>query len=468
VSQPLQDHVSIFANAGSPSEQLEALRALAQTKTLPSAAKTEFFLTGLERLVNALSGATAEQRLYALAALGRIRSSVKQLRQRIEQVLSTSDVGEPIRLTDLADPDDRAYVAEACGFVRAPWLPRYVAYAAANEDAGETARTESIRALLLATGDLRESIKLVADRLAALTFETERPADSMGRRARRVLASFHIALMSQPTISVDGSGRELGTLLFNSFSRVGQPTLDPLKREIAAATSQLVHDIVRVRFSHATDPGTYEALEVLRRWFRPHEWEELATGTPTLIAIADDVQEAITLLAKAGVTDNRMKVSLVLAVGSESRSNAALKRLAEELSGVDPDIRDWLTGSESVRVLEAVEESAARTLDKAIADVLVRREQIERAKASLATGEQATLLRVLADAFFEMARARALELAYIPGEAVEYSPSDHELFGGPRQGVRRVLIVEPQVRARQSNGSFRVVRKALVKPEVPE
>jgi hypothetical protein len=234
-----------------------------------------------------------------------------------------------------------------------------------------------------------------------------------------------------------------------------------LKRDLVGVAAQIVHDIVRVRFSQATDPATYEALDVLRRWFRQDEWEELAE-MPAVRAIADDCIEAITLLSKAGVTDDRLRTSLALTLGSDRESELLLKRLAEQLSGLSPDVRRWLARTDARPEMDLMAESAARNLDAVIADVLVRRDQFDR----LSSGpESVTLVGLLVDSFLEMARARSLELAYSPGETVDYSPLDHELIGGARQGVRRVVVVEPQVRARHSSGDHRVVRKALVRAE---
>ena len=462
----MQDLVSQFATAEIPSEQLQALRGLAQAKALQQSSKSELFAEGLRRLAKAAESPLADHRVTALVALGRIWSAVKPLRPTVEQFISAGHISEPAQSLTLDLADDREYLAQAIRHIRAPWVARYAAVAAVTEEAGESARTAHIGALLGATGGhLRESMKLLTSRLSTLSFATGRPADSMARRVRRILFSLHSALGSHSVLGSDGAGSELASLISDSFRKVGPPPSESLRKEIVGVAAQVVHDIIRTRFSQATDPSTYSALDVLKRWFHPHEWEDVATESAALQAIVADASEAITLLVKAGVTDDRMRVSLALTVGSNRAADALLAQLSENLTGVRPDIRHWLSGTAPHVELPLVTESAARNLDQVVADVLVRRDQIDRVGEHAAPGDIKVLFRLVVSSFRELARMRALELAHTPGETVDYSPSDHEMVGGARLGIRRVVVLEPQVRAHQSDGSYRVVRKALVRPE---
>ena len=321
----MQDLVSQFATAEIPSEQLQALRGLAQAKALQQSSKSELFTEGLRRLAKAAESPLADHRVTALVALGRIWSAVKPLRPTVEQFISAGHISEPAQSLTLDLADDREYLAQAIRHIRAPWVARYAAVAAVTEEAGESARTAYIDTLLgAAGGHLRESVKLLTSRLSALSFATGRPADSMARRVRRILFSLHSALGSRSVLGTDGAGSELAALISDSFRRVGPPASESLRKEIVGVAAQVMHDIIRTRFSQATDPSTYNALDVLKRWFRPHEWEDVATESAALQAIAADASEAIMLLVKAGVTDDRMRVSLALTVGSEPGSGCSI------------------------------------------------------------------------------------------------------------------------------------------------
>ena len=193
----MQDLVSQFATAEIPSEQLQALRGLAQAKALQQSSKSELFTEGLRRLAKAAESPLADHRVTALVALGRIWSAVKPLRPTVEQFISAGHISEPAQSLTLDLADDREYLAQAIRHIRAPWVARYAAVAAVTEEAGESARTAYIYTLLGAAGGLRESVKLLTSRLSALSFATGRPADSMARRVRRILFSLHSALGSR-------------------------------------------------------------------------------------------------------------------------------------------------------------------------------------------------------------------------------------------------------------------------------
>ena len=210
----MQDLVSQFATAEIPSEQLQALRGLAQAKALQQSSKSELFTEGLRRLAKAAELPLADHRVTALVALGRIWSAVKPLRPTVEQFISAGHISEPAQSLTLDLADDREYLAQAIRHIRAPWVARYAAVAAVTEEAGESARTAHIGALLGATGGhLRESMKLLTSRLSTLSFATGRPADSMARRVRRILFSLHSTLGSHSVLGSDGAGSELASLI---------------------------------------------------------------------------------------------------------------------------------------------------------------------------------------------------------------------------------------------------------------
>ena len=446
-----------FTTSDTPSAQLSALRELAQSKTLPSAAKTEAFTQGVRMLGSGLSHADPFERLHALAALGRVWSSVKQQRPHVTDLLASASIAEPAPVQRLPDPDERAYAAHAARFLTASWVPRFASSAAVNEESGEDARKASIGTLLVSTSDLALALMQLRERLGALSFQTERPADSMGRRIRRIFSALHEEMGTQ-RLPAEGAGSALGGLIHDSFRRLGPPPTAAIRRELVATVADVVHDIVRVRFAQATQPSTYDALEVLSRWFQPHEWEDLVADLAQVHAIAGDLLEAITLLAKAGITDQRMREALRVASGSEQRVSERLRVLADTVPGLNADVRDWLCGTVPAATLDLLEESGSRRIDQVIAAVLVRQEALQQMR------QDSTTPRALVDAVYEIAKIRGLELAYSPGDRMDYSSLDHDLVGGARVGIRRVRVVEPQVRARESSGRFRVVRKALVEP----
>ncbi len=455
----MSDALQTFVTSETAAERLDALRGLAQTKSLATAANKPEFRAGVDRAVNALTDQRPLDRLLALSAIGRLWSSCKSLRVHLEAALSSGEFAEPAPLLSLDDSDDREYAAEALRLLHQPWVPRFAATAAVREESAEKARRACIEAMLASTGDLAAVLSLLSERLAGVSFETERPSDSIGRRVKRVLNRLHDRIALHPRLRADGAGAALGTMLYESFRRAGQPATHDVRNDVVTAAAELIHDIVRVRFAQAVDPRTYEALEIVRRWFDAYAWDEFAGRSDECSALVDDIKEAIGLLGRAGITDSRMKAVLAIAKGSETRAEEELRILAE-IPGLSEQVRDWLVGATAPKILASLEESGMRRVDDIIAEALIHTGS-QSPERNVASSAHTDLMRAAVE---EVARARGLEIALSVGETVDYSPLDHALEGGSRMGVRRVRILQQQVRAQHANGTFRIVRKALVTP----
>ena len=65
-----------------------------------------------------------------------------------------------------------------------------------------------------------------------------------------------------------------------------------------------------------------------------------------------------------------------------------------------------------------------------------------------------------------VASSRMMRVRGEAGAIVEFSPLEHEIIGGRRPGVRTVRIIRPAVEASGVGGALRIVRKALVEPEI--
>ena len=145
--------------------------------------------------------------------------------------------------------------------------------------------------------------------------------------------------------------------------------------------------------------------------------------------------------------------------GSETRAEEELRILAE-IPGLSEQVRDWLLGATAPKILASLEESGMRRVDDIIAEALIHTGS-QSPERTVASSAHSDLMRAAVE---EVARARGLEIALSVGETVDYSPLDHALEGGSRMGVRHVRILQQQVRAQHANGTFRIVRKALVTP----
>lgn len=76
-------------------------------------------------------------------------------------------------ISDLRDPNDRRYAAEALAEVAGDWLPSFAASAIVQEEAGERARAALACALFARSGNLNFSLKLLTEAVEDLDISTK-------------------------------------------------------------------------------------------------------------------------------------------------------------------------------------------------------------------------------------------------------------------------------------------------------
>ena len=228
--------------------------------------------------------------------------------------------------------------------------------------------------------------------------------------------------------------------------------------------ADLVHELVRSRFSQATIAETYEVLTVVRRWYDASEWEALVPNVESLKHVARDLAEALSLLARANVTDDRLASVLPVVTGSPATASALRQTLASQTTGLTEEVRTWLSGLPSKKRSSTAEESQQRHADVYVADLLLRvwqQRTAERSHPNLIPNDVIEIIEALA-------RSRSLVVADDAGQIVEFSALEHEVIGGFVAGLRYVRILKPSVRSVFADGRVRTVRKSLAEPATHE
>lgn len=449
---------------GTPSRQISALIELTRNKRVHDASKSQEFEEGLTRLLKAARDAEPEERSLAVACVERAIATLKSLAKTLRRPLSDGLASPLAPAQALDDVDNRRYVVMAVRHSAQPWASAWLAEAAASEESSEPSREEAIRGLLGSSANVADALSALNRAIAAIRFDTERPADSMVRRLRRLLLAVAKVWIETGIEPGPACGRHLSNLVETAIKRSGLPKDPTLLRELTSAVGACVQALMRARFSSALDSGTYEALEMARGWFAPHDWPSVAAQVPELAHVARDLSEVIALLARAGVTDDRLMRGLVVTLGADAAARNALTKIVETTPGLAEDVRAWLLGTRARRTSELAEQHSDRSLDEYIADLLLesRRagqpDQGEHGDASPLAGQ----LAVLAQTIRMMAEVRGLEITGETGDIVEYSALSHQPVDDVPAGIRHVRILEPAVVT--STEPRRVVRKALVEP----
>jgi hypothetical protein len=477
------DSLEIFARSEHPKEQIDALIELVKQRALHKAAKDPTFAVGVKNLIAVAGNTTGADRLIAVAGLCRIGLTVKSWAERMKELMSQALITPLPQLVTLSDPDERLYAASVWRFSKVEWLPAYLGACAVREEGSDRVRGECVQGLVHLSTDLTHALETVRMELAKIWFDTQRPGDSMGRRLKRLLESLRVAVVEESANFGPDAGEALRRLLAESLEKSGRPSKQSVTTEVAEEAVGFMHDLVRTRFSLATEPRTYAALRAVRAWFSEREWEDFVAQSQTVEAVRRDLTEALTMLIRAGVSDNALYEGLVLTAGNTDAAREIAHSIVERFPGITDELRHWLLGTPLVRRSSLAAESQEASLDESIADLLIDTNRLRQLAATIRRDyigevdiiaprlsgpitQLLDLIEVTIGLATLLAKKRGLHTNGNPGDVVEYSPLEHDMGEDFVPGARQVYIRRPAVEALGSTGLRRVIRKALVEPQI--
>ncbi|MDE0058888.1 MAG: hypothetical protein OXI22_02825 [Defluviicoccus sp.] len=475
--------LSTFSNAPQMEQKIRSLKTLMRGGTVHSVRNDPRFAKGIEQTIEELrSTPDPRQALLALTVLTRVASRVKNERKKLIEEIEQALQSPLPQLAILDDADDRAYAAQALKWATGDWVLPYIAQAIVHEEAGEKTRSELIRILLNIAPDLTTAFQALRKPLEVWQPETESPGDSAAKRLKRIFVAIRRELLLQECPPGDELGAMLQGLVLDTFRTVGAPSTPSVAAEITSEVALVLHALVRTRFSLAVDGATYGVMHVLARWFLKGMWPEVTK--PSLNTLSHDIVEAITLLAKQGITDDQLLHCLVLFEGSQDNAIKRTRAIADHLPGLPNEIAQWLRKGRvrkhagGADLLAASSQMAAdpdlalllvdsrrvmRMIEETGQDLLNEVRVFEPALES-STMDLLKMVESLADGVRALASKRNLQIRGQVGDVVEYSPSEHVGVGGRIFGARRVRILRPLVERVRSENVSEVIIRAVVEP----
>jgi hypothetical protein len=347
-----------------------------------------------------------------------------------------------------------------------------------EEEQGEKARAELIGALMARSSSLSSFVSLLAEAIENVSPETDAPGDSLARRITRILAAWRPALLDSE-LSI---GRELGaairSLIEGSLKRVGLPRDEKAQVEMTEEVALSLHDVVRTRFSVASEPELFDVLKFCRRLLGDGAWpSELRKPLDLLVK---DVSEALVMLGHKGVQDQALFNLLLVLCSYPERAAAVGRELSASHPELDEDVRYWLEHGRNRDVRASSEvavETVAREADGAIGLALDEarrtRSLIEKVKsevvAALEVYEPALkphveeiLARAVATSvqLDQAARKRRIGLLGEVGEEIDFAPKFFDAIG-PLSGSRAIVRRSAVVRLRSDGTAGEAIVKGL-------
>lgn len=469
-----------FACTSEPAVRVSALTELMNLKALPKRADDQRFEQGLEKWVQTANATQTESGTRLLAVAELIRAT-QQLKKRqpalIERLIPAFEKPLP-PLHLLEDPEARLNVARACSMMNAPWLQVYRADSIASENAPKP-RAEMMAALVANSASVAEVLAQLTVPFEAVQPDTESPADSLARRLTKTLEVFRTTVLGSLLDAGDDVGTHLDRFLRSTLTSTGRPREESVQIELTREVLLTLHDLVRSRFSLATEPRTFVALQYCRGFFTGISWPiEVQNETNLLV---QDVSEALVMLGRMGVPNQDLMNRLELICGIKERARYVATSLADKHPEIDESVRSWLrTGRlvSTVATSKALQESLLANVDEALGLALIE----SRAFSGWSDAERRlsksleifdpdllSLFKGMADqseamraAIEDLAKRRELDLLGSVGEDLEFMPKYFEALGPVHSGL--FAVCRPAVIKKSSNNTAgAVVKKGLVK-----
>lgn len=476
-----EEAFNLYATGETVQDRQRAMTTLLLAKLIPKQVDDPRFREGYEYMTRVAADRAQDPvtRLLAIAEVVRPTQLGKRLHadlaKRLEAALGP-DL-PPVQL--LKEGNDRLNVARALAHAKGDWLPGYLAEAIACEEHADKTRDMLVTVLLTHSETIAYLLSAIADAMAKLRPDTESPADSVARRQTRNLTALRNAI---PTSELE-AGNEIGQALHRLVSlplrAVGRPKEEKVQVELAQEIILLTHEIVRTRFSVATDPEVFKAVAYCRQLVGGGTWPEALQEALSLLI--KDVREALILLGRQGVRDQSLLEQLDMLCNYPQRAKAIAKEIAARHTELDEDTRQWLINGRVIQRREASStalETAAREADESIGLALNAAREARQSLvgvrepllSALDIYEQG-LVNVTGDCFRrvealllqveQVAERRALALYGQVGQEIEFSPKFFQAVGDTAR--QKVVVRQPAVvRLRKDGTVGEAVLKGLV------
>lgn len=475
ISEPGEKAIDEFASMQTIQQGRAAILSLVKSKELDRAWRTARFREGLERLIRFTSSEDDAIRAAAIALALRIAASAKTARREVQRAVIPS-VRIPLPSASiLSDPKDREYIAQAAELSSESWVIPYLGTEITIEESGETVRSRMAAVLVSRCSSLTEVFTALADGFRKWNPETLDVPKTRVKRFQRIASS-----LRQPLVSQRCPADSDTPAAFRNFVRVALEKVQLADQAIridgAISAFELLGDLLRSHFSLATEPHSYVLVSDLKNLFHPADWPDKTRAS--VEGIATYIEEAIALLGRQGISDDRLREALVAAIGP-IWSARRLRDLSDRLSGASIEVRRWLRGEAHSREAEATPLTTLahlRDIDTQLAYLLrelvtvdpkfahafgaIGAGDLEASSGSAQASQGHMRLYERAEA---LVYGRRLRVRGRIGDIVEFSPVEHDLGVHP-PGSRYVRIVAPLIERSEKLGLSQIVIRADVEP----
>ena len=477
--EKIQSLFDRFAQTSESAVRVSALSELMTLKALPKRSEDPRFDQGMGHWIATANTLQSEapERLLAVAEVIRATQQLKKTRQpELFKRLHPAFQVELPPLHLLEDPEARLNVARACSMVNVPWVQHYRAVSIASETSSKT-RAEMMSGLVANAASIVDVIDSLTNPFEAVQPDTENPADSLARRLKGTLEVFRSTVLGSLIDAGEDVGLSLDKFIRNTMASTGRPKDESVQFELTREVALTLHDLVRSRFSLATEPKTFLALQYCRSFFSGVSWPKEVQGEMTLLV--QDVSEALVMLGRMGIPNQDLLNRLELVCGLKERARYVANSLADKHPEMDETIRTWLRTGRLITTVTSssvLQETLLASVDEALGLALIECRSLSdwndaerRLSKSLEIFDPnlLSLLKGLVTqsgamrmAIEDLAKRRELDLLGSVGEEMEFMPKYFDALAPV--GGRLVVVSRPAVVRKTGATAGAVVKKGLV------
>lgn len=446
----------------------------------------------------ARTGAAAEDRLKALALIGRADSTTQQKQPAIADAarLAVRDAPPPIGSDErVLSSDERYYLSLVIARAEAPWVVPYAARALVDEG-GEARLKNDVRAAYAAlvferSATLADAYRAIEGAVSGSLHEdpgTKEADLSRARRLTKLLPAIEDSTRSTLTDSGDDLVPAFNAMMQRLVFRHARPPVGGDGDDAAGASAEavllLLSTLLRTRFVLAVEADAYLSVGRLKYWHKTETWPKAAAAARR--RLSQTLLQAITLRAKTGNPSRELLAVLIQIAGDRRRAEPQLAAIAEQ-RGIVPDVQDWLRagGRQTAPRFEtrAGDEAGLRDVDALLGAAAVRaahvrslldgdgkaalariRDQAELADSARALTQAANFSRALASDVLALLQRRSLALFGAVGDEVEAERERHRREDGRLIDTATVRIERAGVERVLPNGVAEVILPAVVTP----
>lgn len=424
--------------------------------------------------------AANHQKLHLISTLGRLEAILKKPvfdPAKVRVLLS-----ERPNFDCLTKGDDRYYAALFIRRLSPDWVESWALSAAWQEPDSEKVRFVAVDIIIEKATSLDSALSQLG--IEGLRYIKAEKLDEPKATAKvvRVTKVVRAVCNSRIVNCSAGVGSAIDSFAGAPFSHFFRDDIKlNVRKSLIPEIIGLLLDLISQRFSLATGADYYVVLKRVRKWCDQDNWQKLSKKYPSLERLSNSISEALLILARQGVTDQRLILCLKASVDDVDCFKDYCRKIAADIYIEDAIAAWFIAGGSHPKIrktISAEDDLVAKVEAEDVGELLLRvqqlREALELAEQALVDIElfDPSLARVIKglvnhcammeDVSSKIAAKRSVKLSGGLGEEVDIDRKLYEVIEEGGIPNRKGVVIRSAV-IYSAKGGRKVIKKGVLK-----